>query len=417
AFLLRLRARTQAVLNLMANPEVSAVPNYRRMMAAWLGRLTYLDDRPVFDGERLATEACFIFDKLIHLSTDTACLAAERAERDEERANQERNFQAMKALQERGRRRREEAGLPEYGVELSGRLLELRDEMLAKVDGAGGVGDEGVQEEWKKREACADVGDDEEEDEDGDATKDEDHDNDDDDEGGVEEVSGDEDVGQEGSSSRLDSVEAQEGVVVPTERTAAVSDGGGMGGSENVKAGDVPALEMWATARRDAVGGSATAVVAVADTAAIGAAGDGNDDGAEGPMAAAVAAMEIKEGAKVGAPAVKYDEEVEDVGEAKPWQVKWGGSISGGGIGGAVAADEKPENAAGGGEATVRVSVAAEAASSVRAVRGGETVDDAEVDADAEVEVDGGQGEVRAGGRLRRASGRDATGKWTAAAA
>ncbi|KAJ1559128.1 hypothetical protein HK405_011911, partial [Cladochytrium tenue] len=112
------------------------------------------------------------------------------------------------------------------------------------------------------------------------------------------------------------------------------------------------------------------------------------------------------------------DEEEVDVRVAKPWQVKWGGGISGGGIGGAVAADEEPENATGGEEATVWVSVAAEATSSVRAVRGGQTVDDAEVDADAEVEeVDGGQGGVRAGGRLRRASGRDATGKWTAAAA
>jgi dynein assembly factor 1 len=46
-----------AVLNLMSNPVISKIKNYRKNMISRCKHLTYLDDRPVFDKERLAVEA------------------------------------------------------------------------------------------------------------------------------------------------------------------------------------------------------------------------------------------------------------------------------------------------------------------------------------------------------------------------
>lgn len=48
-----------AVLNLMSNPVIPKIKNYRRTMIQGIKSLTYLDDRPVFEKERLAVEAWF----------------------------------------------------------------------------------------------------------------------------------------------------------------------------------------------------------------------------------------------------------------------------------------------------------------------------------------------------------------------
>jgi dynein assembly factor 1 len=49
-----------AVLDLRSNPVIPKIKNYRRTMIQGIKSLTYLDDRPVFDKERLAVEAWFI---------------------------------------------------------------------------------------------------------------------------------------------------------------------------------------------------------------------------------------------------------------------------------------------------------------------------------------------------------------------
>ncbi|KAJ3039945.1 hypothetical protein HDV00_011611 [Rhizophlyctis rosea] len=119
-----------AVLNLMSNPVISKIQNYRRTMVSRCKSLTYLDDRPVFDNERRATEAWA-----------AGGVEAERAERtrmrEEELAQQNRNFEALKKLQEEARARRREQFGDEEEPTFGPKLTELRDDMLKRVDFGG----------------------------------------------------------------------------------------------------------------------------------------------------------------------------------------------------------------------------------------------------------------------------------------
>nr|KAJ3421677.1 Dynein assembly factor 1, axonemal [Polyrhizophydium stewartii] len=115
-----------AVLNLMANPVIRTIQSYRKTVVSRCKRLTYLDDRPVFDKERLATDAWAV-----------GGLDAERRERErqreEEEEKQRRNFEGMS---ERGRKKRLETYGPDQtdaDTADSESMLKLKSEMLAKI--------------------------------------------------------------------------------------------------------------------------------------------------------------------------------------------------------------------------------------------------------------------------------------------
>jgi hypothetical protein len=90
-----------AVLQLNGNPVVSKIPQYRRTVISRCKSLTYLDDRPVFEDERLTVEAWAI-----------GGLPAERAERrrqrEEKDAAHRRNIEYMQNLMAGGKKAREE---------------------------------------------------------------------------------------------------------------------------------------------------------------------------------------------------------------------------------------------------------------------------------------------------------------------
>ncbi|KAJ3110618.1 hypothetical protein HK100_002981 [Physocladia obscura] len=116
------------VLNIMSNPVIPKIMNYRRTMVSRLKKLTYLDDRPVFDKERLATEAWAI-----------GGMEAEREEktrqREEERKEHDRNFEALKKLQEEARAKRvAKYGPEETNPQFEPKLQVLHDEMLNKLE-------------------------------------------------------------------------------------------------------------------------------------------------------------------------------------------------------------------------------------------------------------------------------------------
>ncbi|KAJ3023518.1 Dynein assembly factor 1, axonemal [Thoreauomyces humboldtii] len=116
-----------AVLNLMSNPVISKIKNYRRVLISRIKTLTYLDDRPVFDKERLAVEAW------ARGGADAERDERER-QRNADRDEQNRNFEALRKLQEdaRGRRRATygEEPTPVYNPGLT----HLRETMLKKIE-------------------------------------------------------------------------------------------------------------------------------------------------------------------------------------------------------------------------------------------------------------------------------------------
>ncbi|KAJ3092696.1 Dynein assembly factor 1, axonemal [Quaeritorhiza haematococci] len=116
-----------AVVNLISNPVTSKIKNYRRTMISQIPTLTYLDDRPVFEKERLAVEAW-----------SRGGYDAEREERarqrDAEAEERRRNFEAMSRLQEANRERRRLTYGEETEVVHEGGLAKLQAEMLAKIE-------------------------------------------------------------------------------------------------------------------------------------------------------------------------------------------------------------------------------------------------------------------------------------------
>jgi hypothetical protein len=75
----------------MGNPVISKIQSYRKVLVSRCKALTYLDDRPVFERERLTTNAWAI-----------GGLDGERNERerirDEEVKKQEANFEGIDSL-------------------------------------------------------------------------------------------------------------------------------------------------------------------------------------------------------------------------------------------------------------------------------------------------------------------------------
>ncbi|KAI9197149.1 uncharacterized protein BJ171DRAFT_522877 [Polychytrium aggregatum] len=114
------------VLNFMGNPAIRKIENYRRNMVGKIKGLTYLDDRPVFDKERLATEAWMV-----------GGLEAERQERvrqqQEERDAHDRNLKALEKIQEEGRKKRIAKYGPDKEPTFSAGLTRFRDEQMEKI--------------------------------------------------------------------------------------------------------------------------------------------------------------------------------------------------------------------------------------------------------------------------------------------
>ncbi|XP_045149775.1 dynein axonemal assembly factor 1 [Echinops telfairi] len=98
------------VLNLMGNPVVKQIPNYRRTLTVRLKQLTYLDDRPVFPKDRACAEAWA-----------RGGFAAEKEERElwesQERRKITDSLEALARIKRRAEARRRQWGSgPEAGV-------------------------------------------------------------------------------------------------------------------------------------------------------------------------------------------------------------------------------------------------------------------------------------------------------------
>lgn len=87
------------VLYLQGNPVVKEIPHYRKTVVSRLKHLRYLDDRPVFDEERLRCEA---WARAFEEGGARAGADAEKAEirrqREEKQRRDEENFQGTPPL-------------------------------------------------------------------------------------------------------------------------------------------------------------------------------------------------------------------------------------------------------------------------------------------------------------------------------
>jgi hypothetical protein len=111
----------------MGNTVISKIQNYRKTIVSKIQTLNYLDDRPVFEKERLTCNAWAL-----------GGVEAERVERecirDEEIAKQNANFEAMRLLQERGRERRLAVYGEDQEPQFESRMQVFRDQMLEKIE-------------------------------------------------------------------------------------------------------------------------------------------------------------------------------------------------------------------------------------------------------------------------------------------
>ena len=116
------------VLNLQGNPVTQKIQNYRKTMITRCAELTYLDDRPVFDYERIYAEAWI-------KGGVKAEQKARRRLRREKDARDARNFKALRVLQEDG-----EPAYQEY-------IQKLRNGELGPLVPEDDDGDEAEDEE------------------------------------------------------------------------------------------------------------------------------------------------------------------------------------------------------------------------------------------------------------------------------
>jgi hypothetical protein len=114
------------VLNLMSNPVISKIKNYRKTLISKCHQLAYLDDRPVFDKERLQVEAWAV-----------GGIEAEREERqrqhEEDLKQQHDNFEAMLRMQQQAREKRLETYGPDTEPHFEPKLESMRDQMLERI--------------------------------------------------------------------------------------------------------------------------------------------------------------------------------------------------------------------------------------------------------------------------------------------
>jgi hypothetical protein len=111
------------VLYAKDNPALDKIRMYRKTLVARVPTLKYLDDKPIFEHDRLYYEAWY-----------RGGLPAEQEMRGKKKADEEAtrmaNFNAMKALRNRVRAERIEAGLPVAAV-----VEDFREEVLAEAKG------------------------------------------------------------------------------------------------------------------------------------------------------------------------------------------------------------------------------------------------------------------------------------------
>ncbi|EPZ34909.1 outer arm dynein light chain 1 [Rozella allomycis CSF55] len=114
------------VLNLMGNPVVRKIKNYRKTIISRLANLTYLDDRPVFDNERKQVEAWA-----------EGGYEAEKEERhrqkEEEKEKMETYLKGMIKMRDAALVRRKENYPNEEPLVLSEGVRNFKREMMKKI--------------------------------------------------------------------------------------------------------------------------------------------------------------------------------------------------------------------------------------------------------------------------------------------